>query len=64
MTRADKAAWQRLMDRTSKLRADVRDRVVERAAILIYQAGLDPDEADERAMAEEAGIATQKELVA
>lgn len=63
MTPADKAAWQRLMERTAKLRADVRDRVIERAAILIAD-GMDPAEADERALAEEAGVATQRKLVA
>lgn len=50
--------------RVAKLRAEVQLRVLERAAILIYQAGLSPAEADERALAEEAGVPTQKALVA
>ena len=48
--------------RIGKLRSDVRDRVLERAAILIFDAGLSPSEADERALAEEAGIATQQTI--
>ncbi len=52
------AAW----DRIGKLPSDVRDRVLERAAILIFEAGLAPADADERALAEEAGIATQRTL--
>lgn len=39
----------------SRLRVDVRDRVLERAAILIHEAGLAPAEADARALAEEVG---------
>lgn len=54
------ATWERI----GKLRQDVRDRVLERAAILIYEAGLAPADADERALAEEAGVPTQKALVA
>lgn len=51
------------MVRIGKLRSEVRDRVLERSAILIFDAGLSPHEADERALAEEAGVATQRELV-
>jgi len=49
--------------RIGKLRPDVRDRVLERAAILIYEAGLHPADADERALLEEAGEATQQRMV-
>ena len=63
MTPADKAAWQRLMDRLARVPDAVRDRVIERAAILIAD-GVPAAEADERALAEEAGLATQKALVA
>lgn len=49
--------------RIGRLPTDKRDRVLERAAILIFDAGLSPIEADERALAEEASIATQRELV-
>ena len=52
----------RTMDRIARLRTDVRDRVLERAAILITHAGLSPEEADERALAEEAGVPTQRTL--
>ena len=47
--------------RIGKLRADVRDRVLERAAILIAE-GIPASVADERALAEEAGQPTQKGL--
>lgn len=53
-----KPTWERV----SKLPPDKRDRVLERAAILIYQAGLTPADADERALAEEAGVHTQRTL--
>jgi hypothetical protein len=46
----------------AKLPDEVRDRVLERAAILITHAGMAPDDADERALLLEAGIATQREL--
>lgn len=54
MSAAEKlpTAW----DRIARLRTDVRDRVLERAAILITHAGLSPEDADERALAEEAGV--------
>lgn len=39
----------------SRLTSAKRDRVLERAAILIFEAGLAPAEADARALAEEAG---------
>jgi hypothetical protein len=52
------AAW----DRIAKLPVDTRDRVLERAAILIFEAGLSPETADERALAEEAGVYTQRRL--
>ncbi len=45
-----------------RLLPEVRDRVLERAAILITHAGVDPDEADERALFIEAGIVMQREL--
>jgi hypothetical protein len=41
--------------RIGRLSGEVRDRVLERAAILIYEAGLEPSAADARALAEEAG---------
>lgn len=53
------SAWERI----SKLRPDVRDRVLERAAILIFEADIPPGDADERALAEEAGLPTQRSLV-
>ena len=37
----------------SRLTSAKRDRVLERAAILIFEAGLAPAEADARALAEE-----------
>lgn len=40
----------------------MRDAVMERSCILHYDAGLDWLEADERALAEEAGVATQAKL--
>jgi hypothetical protein len=46
-----------------KLPPDKRDRVLERAAILIFQAGVAPADADARALAEEAGISTQYSLI-
>lgn len=49
--------------RIGQLREDVRDRVLERAAILIYQAGLSPEEADERALLEEGHVPTQRSLL-
>ena len=52
----------RTMDRIARLRTDVRDRVLERAAILITHAGLSAEEADERALAEEAGVPTQRTI--
>ncbi len=55
----DRPTW----DRISKLPAERRDLVLERAAILIYQAGLDPADADERALAEEGGVPTQRALL-
>ena len=64
MTREEGAAWKALLDRLATKPQAVRDRVIERAAILIYEAGLSPAEADERALAEEAGVYTQKKLVA
>lgn len=42
-------AWHRIQ----KLPIDDRYRVLERSAILIYGAGLTPEAADERALAEE-----------
>lgn len=39
-----------------KLADDVRDRVLERAAIKIYQGGIPPEEADIQALREEAGV--------
>lgn len=45
-----------------KLTPDVRDRVLERAAILITHAGVDPDEADERALLLEAGVRIPRTL--
>ena len=53
------AIWMRI----ERLRPEVRNRVLERAAILIFDAGLPPSVADERALAEEAGIYVQQELV-
>ncbi len=50
-------AWARI----SKLPSEVRHRVMERAAILIYEAGYSPDEADEMALAAE-GVTTQQTL--
>lgn len=41
----------------------MRDAVLERSAVLHYDAGLDWLEADERALAEEAGVATQTRMV-
>jgi hypothetical protein len=49
-------------DRIAKLPSDTRDRVLERAAILIFEAGLSPHVADERALAEEARIFTQQTI--
>lgn len=49
-------------DRIGRLREDVRLRVLERAAILIHDAGLPPEVADERALAEEAGVYTQRTM--
>jgi len=46
----------------SKLPSDTRDRALERAAVLIFEAGLPPETADERALAEEAGVYTQRRL--
>lgn len=46
-------AWQRI----GKLPSDIRDRVLERAAILIYEAGLSPTLADERALVLEGIVA-------
>lgn len=54
-----KATWERV----AKLPPDKRDRVLERSAILIYQGGLAPEDADERALAEEGGVPTQRTLV-
>lgn len=48
--------------RIGRLPAATRDRVLERACILIFQAGLAPAEADERALAEEGGVPMQKQL--
>jgi hypothetical protein len=45
--------WQRI----GKLPSDTRDRVLERAAILIYEAGLSPSLADERALVLEGVVA-------
>jgi hypothetical protein len=45
------SAWTRV----SRLPADVRDRVLERSAILHFEAGLPVAEADERALREEVG---------
>jgi hypothetical protein len=53
----------KVWERIGKLPADVRDRVLERAAVLIFQAGVAPAEADARALAEEAGVATQYSLI-
>ena len=47
--------------RIGKLRADVRDRVLERAAILIAE-GIPPNVADERALSEEAGVSIQQSI--
>lgn len=52
------STWERI----SKLPTDTRDRVLERAAILITHAGLSPADADERALAEEAGVSTQRPM--
>lgn len=52
------SAWNRI----SRLPSDTRDRVLERAAILIFEAGLSPNVADERALAEEAGVFTQQTI--
>lgn len=46
----------------AKLPSATRDRVLERAAILIFDAGMEPDAADHRALWLEAGIAVQREL--
>lgn len=62
MTRPEGMA-QAIWDRIGRLREDVRLRVLERAAILIFEAGLPPTVADERALAEEAGVYMQQELV-
>lgn len=48
--------------RIGRLPSIKRDRVLERAAILIFDAGLSPIEADERALAEEAGLPSQRSL--
>ena len=65
MTREEGAAWKALMGQLANKSEAVRLRVVERAC-LIYFGGAASTwaEADERALAEEAGIGTQKELVA
>lgn len=39
-----------LWTRISKLPTDLRDRVLERSAILIFEAGVDPAVADEAAL--------------
>ena len=62
MTREEGAAWKALMEKLAHKPEDVRLRVTERAAILIYDAGLSPAEADERALAEEAKVPTQRRL--
>lgn len=49
--------------RIAKLPDEKRDRVLERAAIPIFDAGLSPAEADERALLEEAGLSTQRRMV-
>lgn len=54
-----KSNWERI----AKLPHERRYRVLERAAILIFQAGLTPAEADERALSEEAGVSTQRSLL-
>lgn len=52
------ATWERI----ARLSLGMRDRVIERAAILIHDAGLTPAEADERALAEEAGVHAQQTI--
>ena len=49
--------WRRI----SRLPGDRRNRVLERAAIMIFDGGLSPAEADERALAAE-GYATQQAI--
>ena len=53
-----RSTWERI----AKLPIDTRDRVLERAAILITHAGHSPADADERALAEEAGVSTQRPM--
>lgn len=50
-------------ERIGRLRADVRDRVLERSCLIFLGGGAASwAEADERALAEGAGQPTQKEL--
>jgi len=52
-----------LWDRIVRLPSDVRDRVLERSAIIYYGgAAVSLQEADERALSEEAGIHVQQSL--
>ena len=46
------AEQSRYWPQIAKLRADVRDEVLERAAIKITHAGLSPEQADREALAE------------
>lgn len=46
---------ERVWNRIGRLAPAVRDRVLERAAILIFDGGLSPSAADERALLEEVG---------
>jgi hypothetical protein len=46
-----KAERSRYWPQIAKLRTDLRDEVMERAAILIFQAGFEPEAADRKALA-------------
>jgi hypothetical protein len=63
--RADRDAWKALLERTARLPEATRDRVIERSCLLYFGGEAATwAEADEKALAMEAGVATQRKLVA
>lgn len=63
MTRKDPALPRpEFMARVARLRPEKQLAVWERSAIYIYDAGMDPHEADEKALADVAKVPTQRRL--